>query len=60
MKHTCIKCKSFYWKSKKKVFTSLLGAHPDAINGVVFINNTTLASAGQDGVIKIWEVNYAD
>ncbi|KAI9205325.1 WD40-repeat-containing domain protein [Polychytrium aggregatum] len=37
---------------------SIKGAHLESVNGVVFLDNDTIASAGQDSSIKIWSLKH--
>ncbi|KAI9591421.1 66-kDa stress protein p66 [Syncephalis fuscata] len=37
---------------------AILGAHTDEVSSVQFIDNDTLATAGRDGAIKIWQLKH--
>jgi len=34
------------------------GAHQGGVNVVLWLNNNTIASAGQDATVKTWEVKH--
>jgi hypothetical protein len=38
------------------LYDIMLGAHPmDVVTGVVWVNDSTVASCGNDGMIRLWE-----
>ncbi|TPX48017.1 hypothetical protein SeLEV6574_g02305 [Synchytrium endobioticum] len=39
---------------------SIKGAHTEVVNGVVWLDNNTVASAGQDAMIKVWALKHVD
>ncbi|KXS11475.1 WD40 repeat-like protein [Gonapodya prolifera JEL478] len=39
-------------------FVAIKGAHLDAVNGVTFLDEETVASGGQDGALRIWKLKY--
>ena len=53
-------CSIILWSlDKPEKHHTLLGAHVQSqITGVAWIDDTTLASTGQDGNVKVWNVNW--
>lgn len=37
---------------------SIKGAHLECVNGVVWLDDSTIASAGQDAIVKIWTLTH--
>lgn len=48
----------YVWSVAKPMkHVAIKGAHLDGVNGVAWLNDSTLASAGQDATIKIWQLD---
>eukprot|EP00842_Homolaphlyctis_polyrhiza_P005756 jgi/Hompol1/6181/HPOL_002220-RA len=47
------------WSVEKPMkHISIKGAHQDSVNGAVFIDDSTIASVGQDAQVKIWSLTH--